>query len=195
MINANPTSVINHKACGNCRTHSPEPAAAEPQDSFRAGSSAPEPVVCPRIFFGGPGATIEPWLRGEPTNDPAVSPQYADKAKAAFGDQAITSIQDDRVRGVGGYFLEGWESAPGGDDWLKGVTLGRLGDKWEMTGFGKFEIKSGDVRQSLSFDMGSGTSRLETSYDEHRFETSTFSEILTIDRDGEMRREHPPVGL
>ncbi|MCA9795476.1 MAG: hypothetical protein KC910_26895, partial [Candidatus Eremiobacteraeota bacterium] len=144
MINANPTSVINHKACGNCRTHHPEQAGAEPQDSFRPADSAPEPVVCPRVFFGGPGATIEPWLRGEPTNDPAVSPQYADKAKAAFGDQAITSIKDERVHGVGGYFLEGWETV-GGDDFIKSRTLGQLGDKWQMTEFGKFELKSGDV--------------------------------------------------
>ncbi|MBI3927673.1 MAG: hypothetical protein HY319_19190 [Armatimonadetes bacterium] len=138
--------------------------------------------------------TIEPWLRGELTDDPAVSPKFADKLTRTFGEQAILSLEDDRVHGVGGYFLEGWESV-GGGDFIQGVTLGRLGDQWEMTGYGTFELRSGGVRQELSFDPSNGQTRLESSYEEHLYDTTLFREVLSLDRDGVMRREYPPVGL
>lgn len=123
-----------------------------------------------------------------------MSPRFADKLTRTFGEQSILSLEDDRVHGVGGYFLEGWEGV-GGGDFVSRIALGRLGDQWEMTGYGTFELKSGGLRQELSFDMGSGTTRLKSSYEENRYETSLYREVLTLDRDGVMRRELPPVGL
>lgn len=157
----------------------PEPAAP-----------LPEPAICPAPIMG-----FEPWLTGELTTDPSIGPKYADKLTRAFGEQALLSITDERIQGVSGYYFEGHESVSPPKDWLEGVTVGRLGDKWEMTGFGEYELKSGGVGQRLSFDLMNRQTRLESFYEENHFETSRYSEILKRDEDGTMRREVPPVGL
>ncbi len=137
---------------------------------------------------------IEPWLSGEPTTDPQVGSKFADKLVRAFGEQALLSIDDSRIHGCEGYYFKGWESV-GGDDFIKGVTLSRLGEGWEMVDFGSYELKSGNAGQRLTFDMANRQTVLESYYDENRYETTRFSEILRRDEDGSMRRETPPVGL
>lgn len=212
MVNLNPTHQVSSPVA-----NVPRPSASKGEEA-----SAPEDHVRidgPRIGFepwlgGGPDpaqvrrdavapptggvpepvATIEPWLRGELTDDPKVGPNFADKLVTTFGEQAILSIEDGRVHGVGGYFLEGWESV-GGGDFVTNICLGRLGDKWDMTEYGTFELKAGGVRQELSFDMSMGQTRLESSYQEQVYDTSTSREVLTLDRDGVMRRDQPPAGL
>jgi hypothetical protein len=149
----------------------------------------PQPVVCPQPTVG-----IEPWQSGLPTTDPAISPKYADKLTRAFGEQALLSVKDERIAGCAGYYFEGWESV-GGDDFIKDVTEGRLGDQWKMVEYGSYELKSNGIGQRLSFDLGNRQTVLESYYDEHHFDVSRFSEILRLDSDGSMRRETPPVGI
>ena len=149
----------------------------------------PQPAVCPRPTVG-----IEPWLSGEITTDPAVGPKFADKLTRAFGEQALLTVDDERIQGCSGYYFEGWESV-GGKDFLQGVTVGRLGDKWEMVEYGTYELKSGAAGQRLTFDMSNRQTVLESYYDENHFETTRFREILRKDQDGTMRREIPPVGI
>jgi hypothetical protein len=161
------------------------PPASEPAPP----TQRPIPAICPM-----PVAGIEPWQRGQLTDNPDVAPAYADKLTRTFGDQALLSIQDDRLKGCAGYYFEGWESV-GGDDFIKGVTVGRLGDQWEMVEPGTYELKSGSVGQRLTFDVANRQTVLESHYDDNRFETSRYSEILRLDQDGTMRRENPPVGL
>ena len=161
----------------------PEPAVC-PQPPAK-----PEPAICPMPTVG-----FEPWLMGEPTSTPAVSPQYADKLVRGFGEQALLSIDDSRIQGCAGYYFDGLESV-GGNDWLAGVTVGRLGDQWEMTSPGTYELKNGNMGQVLNFDMTTRQTTLESYYDEHKFETSRYREIIRRDEDGSMRREFPPVGI
>lgn len=160
----------------------------------QGGARPPAGGQVPSQQIPEPVLTIEPWLRGQETDDPSVGPRFADKLTRSFGEQAILSLKDDRVHGAGGYFLEGWEGV-GGDDFVSRMALGRLGDKWEMTSYGTFELKGAGVRQELSFDVSSGLTRLESSYEERTYDTTLYSEILTVGRDGVMRRETPPVGL
>jgi len=155
--------------------------------------SNPQPAPGPGLGFE-PVAGFEPWLSGEPTGDPGIGPKYADKLTRAFGEQALLSIQDERIQGCAGYYFEGWESV-GGDDFIKSVTEGRLGDKWEMVQYGTYEMKSGSAGQRLSFDMANRQTVLESYYDEQSFDTTRHREILRLDQDGTMRREIPPVGL
>ncbi|MEW6280824.1 MAG: hypothetical protein AB1758_19570 [Candidatus Eremiobacterota bacterium] len=195
--------------CGGCR----DKEEAGPGESFtptqpRIGFEPwigpgkpghPEPAICPRPqplpeVCPEPVVGFEPWLSGQPTHDPSVSPKFADKLVRAFGEQALLSINDERIKGCEGYYFQGWESV-GGDDFIQGVTLGRLGEGWQMVEYGTYELKTGGVGQRLTFDMANRQTVLESYYDEQRFETSRFSEILRRDEDGSMRRETPPVGL
>lgn len=194
------------------RTPAGETPASEPKEQFdgpRLGFEPwigpgkpghPEPAICPRPVMPEPAICpqptlgFEPWQSGQLTDDPSVSPKFADKLVRGFGEQAVLSIEDERVSGCAGYYFQGWESV-GGDDFLKGVTLGRLGPGWEMTGYGTYELKSGDTGQKLTFDTANQQTVLESYYTENRYESSRFSEILRRDEDGTMRREQPPVGL
>lgn len=143
----------------------------------------------------GPSANIEPWQRGELTSDPSVSSKFAGKMSESLGDAALLSVRDERISSISGYFLEGWEGV-GGDTFVNRRALGALGDQWKATDeFGTFETKSGSVQQKLSFDMAHGITRLESSYEDNTFDTTKVSEILTLDRQGTMRREHPPIGM
>jgi hypothetical protein len=160
----------------------PSPSPAEPQ-----------PAPGPGVVFE-PVMGFEPWLSGQTTSDPAIGPKYADKLTRAFGEQALLSIQDERIQGCAGYYFEGWESM-GGDDFIKNVTVGRLGDKWEMVEYGTYELKSGSAGQRLSFDMANRQTVLHSYYDEQSYETTRHSEILRLDQDGTMRRETPPIGM
>ncbi|MFN8610508.1 MAG: hypothetical protein U0931_23415 [Vulcanimicrobiota bacterium] len=167
-----------------------KPGHPEPAVCPQPAPSSPQPAICPMPVVG-----FEPWLMGQPTSTPAVSPQYADKLVRGFGEQALLAIDDDRVKGCAGYYFDGLESVGGSNDWLAGVTVGRLGDQWEMTGPGTYELKNGSMGQILSFDVSNRQTVLESYYDEHKFETSRYREIIRRDEDGSMRREYPPVGL
>ncbi|MGE0495307.1 MAG: hypothetical protein AB7S38_39240 [Vulcanimicrobiota bacterium] len=125
------------------------------------------------------GIGFEPWLMGEPTTDPAVGDNYATRLKDAFGEQAIVSLKDARIQTLAS----------------QGLEAGTLGDQWHQLKDGSFELKTDGLRQNLSYDESTGVVTLESSYDQTLFETSTFSEILTLARDGAMRRQHPAVGL
>lgn len=161
----------------------PEPSAPQP-------AAPPQPSICPQPTMG-----FEPWLSGETTTTPAVSPRFSDKLVRAFGEQALTSIDDSRIKGCAGYYFDGLESVQPSQDWLTGVTVGRLGDQWEMTTPGTYELKTQGLGQTLRFDTMTGQTVLESYYDVQSYETSRHSEILRLDRDGTMRRETPPVGL
>lgn len=212
MINTNPTfrpAVISGSSRPVCTEHTP----AAPSESFqpRLGFEPwigpgkpghPEPAVCPQppappqpAVCPMPTMGFEPWLSGELTSTPAVSPNFADKMVRSFGEQAITSIDDSRIQGCAGYYFEGLESIPPSQDWLAGVTVGRLGDQWEMTGYGTYELKTNGMGQTLSFDSVNKQTVLESYYDVQSYETSRHREILRRDEDGTMRRETPPVGL
>lgn len=161
-----------------------------PPVSPEPGGPLPEPAICPQPMIG-----FEPWLTGELTDNPSIGAQYADKLTRAFGEQALLSIKDDRISQVAGYYFDGLEGVDPGKDWLAGVTVPRLGDKWEMQEGGVYELRSGSLGQRLSFDMVNRQTVLESFYEENHFETSRYSEILRLDQDGTMRREVPPVGL
>ncbi|MCA9796414.1 MAG: hypothetical protein KC910_31620 [Candidatus Eremiobacteraeota bacterium] len=125
------------------------------------------------------GIGFEPWLMGEATTDPSVGTNYATRLKEAFGEQAIVSLKDARVKTLAS----------------QGLEAGNLGDQWHQLKDGSFELKTDGLRQNLSYDQSTGVVTLKTSYDETLFETSTHSEILTLAKDGAMRRQHPAVGL
>lgn len=162
----------------------PEPAVC-PQPPIQ-----PKPAICPQPTLG-----FEPWQMGEPTSTPAVSPKFADKLVRGFGEQALLAIDDARVQGCAGYYFDGLEGVGGGNDWLAGVTVGRLGEQWEMTHPGTYELKNGSMGQILKFDVSNRQTVLETYYDEERFDTTRFREIIRRDEDGSMRREYPAPGI
>ncbi|MBN9413995.1 hypothetical protein ABS71_12890 [bacterium SCN 62-11] len=212
MINTNPTirpaviSVSNQPARASQAPASPS-ESFEPQLGFEPWigpgkpghpdpavspqpSAPPQPVVCPQPTMG-----FEPWQTGEATSTPAVSPRFSDKLVRAFGEQALTSIDDSRIQGCAGYYFDGLESVQPSQDWLTGVTVGRLGDQWEMTKPGTYELKTQGMGQILSFDMMNNQTVLESYYEVQSYETSRHREILRLDQDGTMRRETPPVGI
>lgn len=149
----------------------------------------PEPAICPM-----PTAGFEPWLTGTPTDNPGVSGNYADKLVRAFGEQAVLAVNDERVSGCAGYYFDGLEMPLSGD-WLSGVTVGRLGDQWEMVQPGTYELKGNGCGQTLTFDSMNRQTVLESYYDEQKFETSRYREIIRRNEDGTMLRDYPPVGL
>ena len=212
MINTSPTfrpAVISN-ASAPTRT---QQAPAGPSESFeiQAGfepwigpgrPGKPEPAVCPQppappqpAICPMPTMGFEPWLTGAPTQDPGISAKYADKLTRAFGEQALLSMDDSRIQGCAGYYFDGLESVQPSQDWLAGVTVGRLGDQWEMTQPGTYELKTNGAGQTLTFDMMNRQTVLESYYDVQSFETSRHREIIRRDEDGTMRRETPPVGI
>ncbi len=211
MINTQSAISGNYPVSSAGSQARPEQQAEVPRESFegpRLGFEPwigpgkpghPEPAICPKPVMTpgpvpGPTIGIEPWLSGEPTTDPQVGSKFADKLVRTFGEQALLSIDESRIHGCEGYYFKGWESV-GGDDFIKGVTLSRLGEGWEMVDFGSYELKSGSVGQRLTFDMANRQTVLESYYEENRYDTTRFSEILRRDEDGSMRRELPPAGL
>lgn len=172
---------------GFCGTHEINKSL---KDGVQLGGGSHGNFVIP-----APVMSFEPWLMGTVTDNPKVSPEHAEKLTDAFGDSAILSIEDERIAGIDGYYFDGWETV-GGDDFIKGRTLSRLGEGWEMTEFGEYELKSDNgVSQKLSFRMGVNSTTLESTYVDNTFDTSYVTEILRKSEDGEIRREVPPRGL
>ena len=199
-------SVSNQNYVSSAGGKKADQGATEPTESYQ-GSNPPgqgdnhgpaicprpprfEPAICPQPVVG-----FEPWQMGEPTSTPAVSPQFADKLVRNFGEQAAISIADERIAGVAGYYFDGLEGISPSQDWLSGVTTGRLGAGWEMKEYGTYELTNGTVGQTLKFDVANRQTTLESYYIDRRFEESKHSEIIRRNEDGSMTREQPPVGL
>lgn len=134
---------------------------------------------------------------GEPTDLPILDPEFAAKAEAAFGDSAFTSIKDERISNIDGYFYQGWESVSPSESFIDGRVLGHLGEGWKSTDeYGTYRISADGVSQELSFDFANNkTTTLKTSYERKGPEDSEWVEILSINGDGEMKRQYPPAGI
>ena len=172
---------------GFCGTHEMNKRL---RDTVQFGTGSHGNFVIPAPSFG-----FEPWQMGELTDSPKVGKEFADKLTAAFGDQAILSLEDARLSRIDGYFFQGWETA-GGDDFIKDRTLPVLGEQWKSTGYGQFELKSENgVTQKLYFRGGINSTELTSSYVDNTFDTSVVSETLKKAEDGTLRRETPPRGL
>lgn len=191
----------------------PEGAPKDPQDGYAwdvgggvrvpvsmGRPSFPEPAVCPRpmpepAVCPEPVVGFEDWLTAKPTDNPNVGAKFAAKAQSAFGEQALTSVCEDRIRQAGGYHYDGLET-PGGGDFLTSRTLAWLGGDWEAKKDGSYEISGQGVGQNIRFDAITGKTTLETWYDENRFDTTRYSETLTHNtRTGEITIQHNAPGL
>jgi hypothetical protein len=160
------------------------------RDSVQLGNGVHGNTIIPAPTMG-----FEPWQTGQLTDSPKVGKEFAGKLTESFGDQAILSMEDQRLSRIDGYFFDGWESM-GGDDFIKGRTLPVLGENWEMTGHGQYELKSDDgVVQKLLFRPGVRSTELTSSYVDNTFDTTVISETLRKAEDGTLRRETPPRGM
>lgn len=188
-VNNNPLKAVAKPPVsqGFCGTHQMN---QQPLDGVSFGKNEHGNFVIPQPTFG-----FEPWQTGKLTDDPKVSKEIANKLTGEFGDQAILSMEDERLGRIDGYFFQGWESV-GGDDFIKSRTLGQLGDQWEMTGYGQYELKSeSGTSQKLLFRPGVNSTELTSSYIDNTFDTSVVSETLRKAEDGTLRRETPPRGF
>lgn len=172
---------------GFCGTHEMNKRL---RDSVQFGTGSHGNIVIPQPTFG-----FEPWQMGKMTDDPGVGKEFAEKLSSTFGEQAILSMDDERLSRIDGYFFQGWESV-GGDDFIKGRTVSVLGEDWKMTGYGQYELKSENgVSQKLYFRGGVNSTELTSSYVDNTFDTSIVAETLKKAEDGTLRRETHPRGF
>lgn len=197
MINTQ-LSIGNTQPQSACRNHPRHEECPEPTEEFRPSGPGTGLAICPRPMgasVAGPTIGFEKWQMGTPTDNPSFSGKFADKLVGAFGEQAITSVEDERLRHCEGYHFDGLEM-PVGLDFLSSRTLSHLGPGWEYNQQdNSYELKSKDVGQRVTFDAFNKQTSVESYYIDNTYDTTRVSETIKRNQDGSMLRENPPTGL